>query len=60
MEYSGAEGKLIHEENQRQKSRDTVPLKPCLKRIVYILDLTSLTAKYFKYFIWARYFKGVE
>jgi hypothetical protein len=27
MEYSGAGGKLIHEKNQKQKSRDTVPLK---------------------------------
>ncbi len=26
MEYSGAGGKLIHEINQKQKSRDTVPL----------------------------------
>ena len=26
MEYSGAGGKLIHEKNQRQKSRDIVPL----------------------------------
>jgi hypothetical protein len=26
MEYSGAGGKLIHEKNQKQKSRDTVPL----------------------------------
>ncbi len=27
MGYSGAKGKLLHEKNQRQKSRDTVPLK---------------------------------
>jgi hypothetical protein len=27
MGYSGAGGKLIHEKKQRQKSRDTVPLK---------------------------------
>jgi hypothetical protein len=27
MEYSGAWGKLIHEKNQKQKSRDTVPLR---------------------------------
>ncbi len=27
MVYSGAWGKLIHEKNQKQKSRDTVPLK---------------------------------
>jgi hypothetical protein len=26
MGYSGAGGKLIHEKNQKQKSRDTVPL----------------------------------
>ncbi len=26
MEYSGAGGKLIYEKNQKQKSRDTVPL----------------------------------
>jgi hypothetical protein len=26
MEYSGAREKLIHEKNQKQKSRDTVPL----------------------------------
>jgi hypothetical protein len=26
MGYSGAGGKLIHEKNQRQKSRDNVPL----------------------------------
>jgi hypothetical protein len=26
MEYSGAGGKLIHENNQKQKSRATVPL----------------------------------
>jgi hypothetical protein len=26
MEYSGAGGKLICEKNQKQKSRDTVPL----------------------------------
>jgi hypothetical protein len=26
MVYSGAWGKLIHEKNQKQKSRDTVPL----------------------------------
>ncbi len=26
MEYFGARGKLIHEKNQKQKSRDTVPL----------------------------------
>ncbi len=37
MGYSGAGGKLIHEKNQRQKSRDTVPLRIihfwCEKRI---------------------------
>jgi hypothetical protein len=27
MGYSGAGGKLIDEKNQKQKSRDTVPLK---------------------------------
>ena len=27
MVYSGAWGKLIHEKNRSQKSRDTVPLK---------------------------------
>ncbi len=27
MGYSGAGGKLINEKNQKQKSRDTVPLK---------------------------------
>ncbi len=27
MEYSGAGGKLIHKKNQKQKSRDTVPLR---------------------------------
>ncbi len=27
MEYYGAGGKLIHEKNQNQKSRDTVLLK---------------------------------
>ncbi len=27
MVYSGAWGKLIHEKNQNQKSRDTVPLR---------------------------------
>ncbi len=27
MEYSGAGGKLIREKNQKQKSRDTVPLR---------------------------------
>ncbi len=27
MEYSGAEGKLIHEKTRSKKSRDTVPLK---------------------------------
>ncbi len=26
MGYSGAGGNLIHEKNQKQKSRDTVPL----------------------------------
>jgi hypothetical protein len=26
MGYSGAGGKLFHEKNQKQKSRDTVPL----------------------------------
>ncbi len=26
MEYAGAGGKLIHEKNQKQKTRDTVPL----------------------------------
>jgi hypothetical protein len=26
MGYSGAGGKLIHKKNQKQKSRDTVPL----------------------------------
>ncbi len=30
MQYSGAGGKLIHQKNQKQKSRDTVPLsKAC-------------------------------
>ncbi len=29
MEYSGAGGQLIHEKNQKQKSRDTVPLSKC-------------------------------
>jgi hypothetical protein len=27
MVYSGALGKLIHEKNQKQKSRNTVPLR---------------------------------
>ncbi len=27
MEYSGAGGKLIHEKNRSNKTRDTVPLK---------------------------------
>jgi hypothetical protein len=32
MVNSGASGKLIHEKNQKQKTRDTVPLKgPPLK-----------------------------
>ncbi len=26
MQYSGAGGKLIHQKNLKQKSRDTVPL----------------------------------
>jgi hypothetical protein len=32
MEYSGAGGKLIHEKNQKQKSRDTVPLNGLFKK----------------------------
>jgi hypothetical protein len=36
MEYSGAGGKLIHEKNQKQKSRDTVPLS-----IFYLLYKNS-------------------
>jgi hypothetical protein len=32
MRYSGAEGKLIHEKNQKQKSRDTVPLMDIKKQ----------------------------
>ncbi len=31
MGYSGAGGKLIHEKNQKQKSRDSVPLKKAEK-----------------------------
>ncbi len=32
MGYSGAGGKLIHEKNQKQKSRDTVPLSSLLRQ----------------------------
>ncbi len=32
MKYSGAGGKLIHEKNQKKKSRDTVPLIKQKKR----------------------------
>jgi hypothetical protein len=35
-------------------------LKALFERIVFILYLTPFTAKYFKYFLWARYFKCVE
>ncbi len=31
MEYSGAGRKLIHEKNQKQKSRDTLPLRKMRK-----------------------------
>ncbi len=36
MVYSGAWGKLIHEKNQKKKSRDTVPLI-----ITYQINLIS-------------------
>ncbi len=34
MGYSGAGGKLIHEKNQKQKSRDTFPLTHCIAMAV--------------------------
>jgi hypothetical protein len=37
MEYSGAGGKLIHEKNQKKKSRDTLPFKG------YTTSLESMT-----------------
>jgi hypothetical protein len=40
MEYSGAGGKLIHEKNQKQKSRDTVPLN---KHRDHEISLTNLS-----------------
>jgi hypothetical protein len=35
MEYSGARGKLIHQKNQKQKSRDTVPLKALILQAIF-------------------------
>jgi hypothetical protein len=48
MEYSGAGGKLIHEKNQKQKSRDTVPLIGLFKKR-YVACLILLMV--FKWYI---------
>jgi hypothetical protein len=52
MGYSGDGGKLIHAKNQKQKSRDTVPLKGPLGEKT-LLSITSTT-------IGGYYLKSVE
>jgi hypothetical protein len=52
MGYSGYGGKLIHAKNQKQKSRDTVPLKGALGEKT-LLSITSKT-------IGGHYLKSVE
>jgi hypothetical protein len=42
MGYSGAGGKLIHEKNQKQKSRDTVPLKYIEKKEKKVMKKTEV------------------
>jgi hypothetical protein len=48
MRYSRAGGKLIHEKNQRQKSRDTVPLGNFAKRNCPRCDFFPRTRSYKK------------